>query len=177
MGYIHYARGGLESLRDRNRAIDEYQTSVEWANMAGNHLGAQRVKQLIADLQAAQAEPTEALAIYVRTLIDLPNHGAAFYTLLTIRSLLLPLAQLNADEDLAVLAGALKVSPLKLDRTARNAVNEARDRLGDSAFELAAARGSLFDVAEARTYIINVWESMGRRSSEAESGIHPLRKC
>jgi hypothetical protein len=178
MGYIHYARGGLESFRDRNRAIDEYQTSAEWANMAGNHLGAQRVKQLAADLQAAQAEPTEALAIYVRTLIDLPNQGATFYTWLTIRSLLLPLAQLEADEDLAVLAGALKVSPLKLDRSARNAVNEARDRLGDATFELAAARGSQFDVAEARTYIINVWESMGRRrSGEAESGTHPLRKC
>ena len=86
MGYIYYARGSVESFKDPNRAIEEYQTSVEWANMAGNHLGAQRVKQLIADLQAAQAEPTEALAIHVRTLIDLPNQGAAFYTWLTIRS-------------------------------------------------------------------------------------------
>ena len=39
MGYIHYARGGVESFKDANRAIEEYQTSVEWANMAGNHLG------------------------------------------------------------------------------------------------------------------------------------------
>jgi predicted ATPase/class 3 adenylate cyclase len=173
MGYIYYARGGVESFKDPNRAIDEYQTSVDWANMAGNHLGAQRVKQLIAELQAAQAEPTEALAIYVRTLIDLPNHGAAFYTWLTIRSALLPLAQLEADEDLAVLAGALKASPLKLDRTAREAVNKARERLGDTAFELAATRGSRFDLAEARTYIVDIWGSMKRWSNEAKSGTQP----
>ncbi|SDS98143.1 Predicted ATPase [Bradyrhizobium canariense] len=165
MGYVYYARGGVESFKDPNRAIDEYWTSVDWANMAGNHLGAQRVKQLIADLQAAQAEPTEALAIYVRTLIDLPNHGAAFYTWLTIRSVLLPLAQLEADEDLAVLAGALTASPLKLDRSAREAVNKAKERLGSIAFELAAARGSKFDLAEARTYIVDLWGSMERQSN------------
>jgi hypothetical protein len=117
------------------------------------------------------------LAIYVRTLIDLPNHGATFYTWLTIRSLLLPLVQLEADEDLAVLAGALMASPLKLDRSARNAVNTAKDRLGESAFGLAAARGSRFDVAEARTYIIDVWGGMGRRPNEARSGTDPVRKC
>jgi predicted ATPase/class 3 adenylate cyclase len=171
MGYIHYARGGVESFKDRNRAIDEYQTSVEWANMAGNHLGAQRVKHLIAELQAAQAEPNEALAIHVRALTDLPKHGATFYNWSTIRSLLSPLAQLEADQDLAVLAGALGTSPLRLDRSARNAVNTARDRMGENAFELAAARGSRFDLAEARTYIMDVWGSrLGPQSSETGSG-------
>jgi hypothetical protein len=129
--------------------------------MAGNNLGAQRVKQLIADLKAAQAEPLEAMAIHVGTLIELPNQGAAFYTWLTIRSLLLPLAELGADENLAVLAGALEASPLKLDRAARNAVIKAKDRLGNSAFELAAARGARFDLAAARTYIIDVWQAWG----------------
>src|SRR4030088_3255051 len=105
MGYIHYARGGVETFKDPNRAIDEYQTSVEWANMAGNHLGTQRVKQLIADLQGGQAEPADALAIHVRALSDLPKHGATFYNWSTVRSLLSPLAQLGADEHLAVLAG------------------------------------------------------------------------
>jgi predicted ATPase/class 3 adenylate cyclase len=167
MGYIHYARGGVESFKDPNKAIDEYQTSVEWANMAGNQLGAQRVKHLIADLQAAQAEPAEALAIHVRMLIDLPNQGAAFYNWSTIRSLLSPLAELEADEELAVLAGALKPSPLKLDRSARNAVSKAKERLGEGAFELAAARGSRFDLAEARTYIIDAWRNIARQSSEA----------
>jgi predicted ATPase/class 3 adenylate cyclase len=170
MGYIHYARGGLESLKDPNRAIEEYQISVEWASMAGNHLGAQRVKHLIAGLRAAQAEPAEAFAIHVRMLIELPNHGATFYNWSTIRSLLSPLAQLEADEAVAVLAGALTASPLKLDKSARNAVYRIKEKLGDNSFQLAAARGSRFDLAEARKYIIDLWRGMGRRASEAGSG-------
>jgi predicted ATPase/class 3 adenylate cyclase len=167
MGYIHYARGSVESFQDPNRAIEEYQTSAEWADMAGNHLGVQRVKQLIADLEAAQAEPAEALAIHVRTLTELPNHGAAFYSWLTIRSLLVSLSELEADEELAILAGALHASPLKLDRSARNAVTKSKARLGDIAFELAAARGSRFDLAQVRAHIISVWGSMGQQSSGA----------
>ncbi|SHK66316.1 ATP-binding protein [Bradyrhizobium lablabi] len=177
MGYIHYARGGVESFKDPNKAIDEYQTSVEWANMGGNHLGTHRIKHLIADLQAAQAEPTEALAIHVRLLIDLPKHGATFYNWSTIRSLLSPLVQLGADEDVAVLAGALMASPLRLDRSARNAVHKAKDRLGDGSFELAAARGSRFDLAEARTYIIDLWRSMGRQSRQDGSGAKSAGMC
>jgi hypothetical protein len=158
MGYIYYARGGI--AQDAARAIDEYQASAEWGAMAGNHLGSQRVKQLITELQTANAEPTEALAIHVRYLIDLPSHGATYYTWLTIRSVLLPLLELKADQHLAVLAGALKTSPLKLDRAARNAVDKARERLGEAAFDLAAARGSQFDLTEARRYIIDVWRAM-----------------
>jgi len=60
-----------------------------------------------------------------------------------------------------MLAGALRVSPLKLDKAARNAVEKAKARLGDSLFELAAARGSQFDLAEARRYIIDAWRGMG----------------
>ena len=147
--------------KDAARAIDEYQASAEWAVMAGNLLGSQRVKQLIADLQAANASPTEALAIHVRYLIDLPTHGATLYTWLTIRSLLLPLLELKADQHLAVLAGALRASPLKLDRAARNAIEKANERQGEAAFEQAATRGSRFDLAEARRYIIDVWRGMG----------------
>jgi hypothetical protein len=159
MGYIYYARGGI--AQDAARAIDEYQVSAEWAVMAGNLLGSQRVKQLIADLQAANAAPSEALGIHVRYLIDLPNHGATLYTWLTIRSLLLPLLELKADQHLAVLAGALRASPLKLDRAARNAIENVKEKLGEAAFEQAAARGSRFDLAEARRYIIDVWRGMG----------------
>lgn len=177
MGYIHYARGGVESFKDRSRAIHEYQLSVEWADMAGNHLGTHRIKYLIADLQAAQAEPAEALAIHVRLLMDLPKHGATFYNWSTIRSLLSPLAQLEADQDVAVLAGALGGSPLKLDRSARNAVSQSKNRLGDNAFERAAARGSRFCVAAARTYIIDLWRGMGRPSSESGSGTNGVRTC
>jgi hypothetical protein len=166
MGYIHYARGGIAV--DPNVAIDEYQTSAEWAKMAGNHLGVQRVKQLIADLKAANAPPEEALDIHIRSLIELPSHGTTFYTWLTIRSLILPLAGLGAYEELAVLAGALKTSPLKLDRAARNAVTKARDNLGDILFEAAAAHGSGFDPAEARRYILDAWRRMTANRAKAD---------
>jgi hypothetical protein len=59
------------------------------------------------------------------------------------------------------LAGALRASPLKLDRAARNAIENVKERLGEAAFEQAAARGSRFDLAEARRYIIDVWRGMG----------------
>jgi predicted ATPase/class 3 adenylate cyclase len=166
MGYIHYARGG--TAEDPKVAIDEYQTTAEYARMAGNPLGVQRVKQLIADLLAANATPAEALDIHVQSLIDLPIHGATFYTWLTIRSLILPLAGLEAYEVLAVLAGALRRSPLKLDRSARNAVEKARAELGNTAFEIAAEGGSRFDPAEARRYIIDVWRGM--TAARAKSG-------
>jgi predicted ATPase/class 3 adenylate cyclase len=166
MGYIHYARGGV--AEDPKVAIDEYQTTAEYARMAGNPLGAQRVRQLIADLLSAKATPAEALDIHVQSLIELPSHGATFYTWLTIRSLIMPLAGLKAYEVLAVLAGALRRSPLKLDRSARNAVETARQKLGQPAFELAAERGSRFDPAEARRYIIDVWRGMD--ANRAESG-------
>src|SRR6516225_4487277 len=170
MGYIHYARGGI--ARDPKLAVDEYQTTAEWARMAGNALGVQRVKQLIADLLASNATPAEALDIHVRSLIELPSHGATFYTWLTIRSLILPLAELEAYEVLAVLAGALKSSPLKLDRAARNAVEKAKAKLGEASFELAAERGSRFDPAEARRYIIDVWRDIvANRTTSGAAGI------
>ena len=167
MGYIHYARGGV--AEDPNVAIDEYQTTAEWAKMAGNHLGAQRVKQLIADLKAAHVPPEEALDIHMHSLMELPSHGATFYTWLTIRSLIVPLAALGRYEDLAVLAGALKPSPLKLDRAARDAVTQARDNLGDSVFETAAKRGQTFDPAEARRYIIESWRRMTANRTKADA--------
>jgi predicted ATPase/class 3 adenylate cyclase len=167
MGYIHYARGGI--AEDPNVAIDEYQTTAEWAKMAGNHLGAQRVKQLIADLRATHAPPDEAFDIHIHSLMDLPSHGTTFYTWLTIRSLVLPLAALGAYEELAVLAGALRASPLKLDRAAREAVTKARDNLGDISFESAAERGSTFDPAEARRYIIEAWRRMTANRTKADA--------
>ncbi|WP_024510507.1 adenylate/guanylate cyclase domain-containing protein [Bradyrhizobium sp. ARR65] len=167
MGYIHYARGGI--AEDPRVAIDEYETTAEWAKMAGNHLGVQRVKQLIADLRAANAPPAEALDIHIRSLMELPSHGTTFYTWLTIRSLILPLAGLAAYEELAVLAGALKASPLKLDRAARDAVTKARDNLGDNLFETAATRGSGFDPTQARRYIIEAWRRMTAARSQADA--------
>ena len=131
----------------------------------------------LAVLLAAKAAPAEAMDIHIRSLIELPSHGATIYTWLTIRSLILPLAALGADEELAVLAGALLASPLKLGRSAQDAVAKAKARLGDNAFESAAACGSLFDPTEARRYIIEAWQRMiarersrMRRTPEAPHG-------
>ena len=126
----------------------------------GQRAGRATGEELIADLLASNATPAEALDIHVRSLVELPSHGATFYTWLTIRSLILPLSELEADEVVAVLAGALKRSPLRLDRATRNAVEKAETKLGNPAFEDAAARGSRFDPAEARRYIIEVWRGM-----------------
>jgi predicted ATPase/class 3 adenylate cyclase len=176
IGYIHYARGGVESFKDPAKAIDEFETSVEWANMAGNYLGASRVKHLIAELRAAQAEPAAALEIYVRNLVDLPNHGATFYAWSTIRSLLVPLAELGEDEPLAILAGALTTSPMKLSRSAHTAIDKTRKRLGDDAFEIASRRGSQFDLTDVRKYIFETLGSPGRRPGEIGPDTDLLKK-
>jgi hypothetical protein len=78
--------------------------------------------------------------------------------------MLAPLADLTAFEDLALLAGALRASPLQLNRAARTAVDQARHRLGDRAFALASDRGSRLNLAEVRGYIIKVWGAPVRRS-------------
>ena len=153
VGYVHYAIGGVESVRDVEKAVQAYQLSAEWATMGGNHLGAQRVKHLIADLRAARATPVEAVKIHVKTLTELPPHGATFYVWSTIRALLSPLAELGSDENIAVLAGALQASPVKWDKGARAAIGVARKRLGDLAFDAGAAQGATMDLGQTRSYI------------------------
>jgi predicted ATPase/class 3 adenylate cyclase len=153
VGYVHYAIGGVEGVRDVEKAVRAYQLSAEWATMGGNNLGAQRVKHLIADLLAARATPTEAVRIHVKTLSELPPHGATFYVWSTIRTLLSPLAELRSDENIAVLAGALRASPVKLDKNARAAIEAARKRLGDLAFDAGQARGAAMDLGQTRSYI------------------------
>ncbi len=154
VGYVNYAIGGVESFRNVSKAIEEYSLSAEWASMGGNHLGALRVRHLIADLQAASAAPRQAVAIHVRTLVDLPAHGATFYEWSTIRALMSPLAELAAFHHIAIISGALQASPIKLDRSARQAISKAREALGDDAFEQAAQRGAGFDLTATRSYII-----------------------
>ena len=121
--------------------------------MGGNNLGAQRVKHLIADLMAARATPAQAVRIHVKTLTELPPHGATFYVWSTIRALLSPLAELGSDAHIAVLAGALQASPVKLDKGARAAIGLARGRMGDLAFDAGAAQGATMDLGRTRSYI------------------------
>jgi hypothetical protein len=153
LGYIAYAIGGVESFTDPARAIAQYQRSADWATMGGNHLGALRVKHLIADLQAETARPPEAVAIHIRTLVDLPPHGATFYAWSTIRAMLSPLAALGAFDEIAVIAGALQASPIKLDRASRFAIGKARTALGENRFDPGAKRGAGLRLPDIRLYI------------------------
>jgi predicted ATPase/class 3 adenylate cyclase len=155
LGYICFAQGGVERYRDVGRAIAHYRLSMEWATMGGNPMGALRVGHLIADLQASAAMPTEAVALHMRTLADLPAHGAAFYAWSTVRALLSPLAQLGRHDVIAVLAGALQASPIKLDRPARKAADHAESALGSAAFAACCRRGARFGLTETRAYIAN----------------------
>ncbi len=159
LGYIHYAMGGVECYRDVSKAIENYRLAVDWALMGGNTLGALRVQHLIADLQATHAEPAEAIAIHVQILRDLPPHGATFYAWSTIRALLAPLMdtraqRANAAEIVAMIAGALEASPIKLDRAARAAVEQARAAMGVAAYEAVAQRGTKLGLAAARLFIV-----------------------
>jgi hypothetical protein len=54
---------------------------------------------------------------------------------------------------------------LKLNRSARHAIDRAKARLGEDAFRLASERGARLNLAEARAYIINAWGNMARQSS------------
>ena len=153
VGYLHYATGGVERFRDAEKATQAYELSAEWATMGGNHLGAQRVKHLIVDLKADCAGPAEAIKIHIRHLAELPPHGAAFYAWSTMRALLSPLAEIARDEVVAVIAGALRASPIKLDKGARAALCAVKARRSDVEFETWSARGTAMDLSQARSYV------------------------
>ena len=91
----------------------------------------------------------------IETLIELPEHGATIYNWTAISRLIAPLAKLKADEQLAVISGALQDAPISLGSSARRFIEIARDRFGHAAFDAAAEQGKQFDQAKARTYAID----------------------
>ncbi|MBT3369115.1 MAG: adenylate/guanylate cyclase domain-containing protein [Rhodospirillaceae bacterium] len=155
IGYVHFARGGLASMDDFDLALKELRLAVEWAEIGGDHLGAQRTNRIISDIRAMLVEPREALKIEIETLIELPEHGATIYNWTAISRLIAPLAKLKADEQLAVISGALQDAPISLGSSARRFIEIARDRFGHAAFDAAAEQGKQFDQAKARTYAID----------------------
>ncbi len=163
IGYVHFARGGVATLDSFDTAVDELRQAIEWAEIGGNHLGAQRTNRVLADVRAIMAEPTDALNIQIKALLDLPDHGATIYNWTAISRLLAPLAKLKAYEEIAVISGALQNAPLNLGGSARGYIATARGRLGAEAFDEAAARGVAFDQAEARAYAIEVVGAHARK--------------
>ncbi len=165
LGYVHYARGRVLSFDNPQQAIAEYQISVEWALMAGNTLGAQRVKHFIAELQAAAAPPADALAIHLQALGEIPTHGATFYAWSTLKAALLPLAQLGADEAVVTLAAALRGSPVSPGRKNQQLVETCKARMTAAGFELALANGGSFGLPAARAYLSDMAGALLRTAS------------
>ena len=179
LAYVHFARGRVASLVSHAQAIEEYRIGVEWASMAGNLEGAVRIKFFLADSQALGAEPPQAILILVQMLTEMPAHGAAyfFYAWSLVRSLILPLAKIGADESLGVLSGALQASPVKLRRASeKSAVEEARTRLGAEVFERLQATGAQFDQTAARAYCIDKVASIARRAEGLGSQFTPVQR-
>lgn len=158
LAYLHFARGRVASLVSHAQAVDEYRVGVDWAEMAGNHEGAVRIKFFLADSQALSAKPPQAVLILVQMLTEMPDDGAAyfFYAWSLIRSLILPLASMGSDQCLAVLSGAIEAGPVKIRRSSeRSALEAARNRLGPEIFDRLKATGARFDQSEARKYCID----------------------
>jgi predicted ATPase/class 3 adenylate cyclase len=179
LAYLHFARGRAASLVSREQAIQEYRVAVEWTEMAANHEGALRIKFFLADSLALDAEPPKAVLILVQMLIDMPIHGAAyfFYTWSLVRSLILPLARLGADECLAVLSGAIESCPVKLRRSSeRMAIDEARRRLGEEAFERFRTSGAQLDQGGARAYCIDVVADVARQAEGQGGNFKPVNR-
>jgi hypothetical protein len=168
LAYLHFARGRVASLVSHAQAVNEYRIGVDWAEMAGNHEGAVRIKFFLADSQALSAKPPQAILILVQMLTEMPDDGAAyfFYAWSLIRSLILPLARIGSDQCLAVLSGALEASPVKIRRSSeRTALEAARTRLGPELFDRLKATGAQFDQSEARKYCI---DTVAREARQAE---------
>ncbi len=160
IGYIHFARAGLAIRRDYDLAVKELRSAIEWAEIGGNYLGALRVRNIISHMKAKSVGPGEALKFEIDSLIKLPDHGATIHKWEAIRRLLDPLAKLEADEELAVISGALQDAPVSTRVSADRYIEAARDRLGHQAFDAAVERGRKYDLAEARAYAI---ETLGAR--------------
>jgi hypothetical protein len=101
-------------------------------------------------------------------LTEMPDEGAAyfFYAWSLVRSLILPLARIGADESLAVLFGAIEAGPVKIRRSSeRTAIEAARSRLGPEIFDRLKATGAQLDQVEARKYCI---DTVAREARQAD---------
>ena len=148
IGYVHFARGAVAGESDAELALAEYRQSIEWARLGRNPLGVQRVSRVLNTLLAERASPEDALDIHLRALDELPEKGAAIYTLSTLGSLLAPLSSLGHAAPVAMIAGALADSPLGLDKKARRLADAARQSLGDAAYLKTFEQGGASTVEE-----------------------------
>ncbi len=136
IGYIHYSRGYLAHLQGQStEAIREYEIALEYAHLGHNHQGVERLKRHIAEIRASQAEPAETIRIQIEALAEFPAHGDTLHAWWLIGCLLNPMAALGHHIEVATLAGALQHSLLRLNRSARQAVNNSRQQLAAERFD------------------------------------------
>ena len=154
VAYAHHGLAVVESYRDIGIAIKEYQLSRDWAVLGGNMQSARRLIGQIANLKVRGAEPQEVVAIYIDSLMQLPEHGEAIHGWSVMISLLEPLSQLEDDERVAVLSGALESSPIRTGEISRSAIEASKSRLGDEVFAAAQRRGAELDLPKLRQYIL-----------------------
>jgi len=153
IGYVSFTRGRLEARRNPELAIEVLEGAAEWAADAGNSQGFNRVRRHIADIRAAQAAPAVRLRIRAEGFLGLPETGDTLHGWWAAESLLKTLAEGERYTDVALLAGALATSPIKIETSVRRVVDDARERLGTMMFEQIAAEGSLLSLSQLRRYV------------------------
>ena len=154
IGYIHYARGHLASLQgEQVESVREYQIALEYAQLANNHQGVERLKRHIAEIRASQVEPAENIRIQIKALSEYPAHGDTLHAWWVIGCLLKPLAALGHHREVAKLAGALRHSLIRLNRSARHAVEDSRQALGSGLFEDLSKVGTEMTLPAVREFL------------------------
>jgi predicted ATPase/class 3 adenylate cyclase len=153
IGYVSFTRGRLEARRNPDLALEVLESSAEWAADAGNSQGFNRVRRHIADIRAAQAAPAERLRIRAEGFLGLPESGDTLHGWSAAESLLKSLAEDERYNDVALFAGALATSPIKIEPSVARVVDDARERLGTTTFERVAAEGSQLGLSQLRRYV------------------------
>jgi hypothetical protein len=156
IGYIHFGRAGLAIATGSESVVADLNATIQWAEIGGNVLGAQRARRALTETLARGAEPARQIALHTAMLRDLPDQGTAIYVWLAVHRLIAPLSALGRHSELAVLAGALSASPIHLGARMQVYVDQARDSMGPTAFDAACARGRGFDPKQARLYAMQL---------------------
>jgi predicted ATPase/class 3 adenylate cyclase len=153
IGYVSFTRGAIEARRNPELAIEVLEASAEWAADAGNSQGFNRVRRHIADIRAAQVPPAQRLRIRAEGFLGLPETGDTLHCWSAAESLLKPLAASERHTDVALLAGALATSPIKIEPSVQRVVDDTRELLGPEKFESIAAQGSQLSLSQLRRHV------------------------
>ncbi len=154
IGYAHYAQAVAEANRDTQKAISEFEKSIEWTILSGNTQGERRCRAQLARVKELSSTPDEAVVMHIRLLGILPEHGETIHVWAEIRALIKPLSTLKSDQEVAILAGALENAPIKLPKSVAKAISNSKARLEKSDWDAAFARGNDLSLEEVRRHVM-----------------------